>query len=132
MQKYLADTQILIWAIISPSKLPAEVRILLTSNPIAVSQISILEIAIKQKIGKLPELPLDISELYEILSEDGFEVIPLKSDHIAKYGSIPLLANHNDPFDRLLLATAYVESIPIISVDENFKLYKEIIRLVDF
>ncbi len=54
MQKYLADTQILIWAIISPSKLPAEVRILLTSNPIAVSQISILEIAIKQKIGKLP------------------------------------------------------------------------------
>jgi PIN domain nuclease of toxin-antitoxin system len=56
--RYLVDTQIFIWTLISPDNLTAQTRQILQSNEIFVSQVSLFEIAIKQKIGKLPELPL--------------------------------------------------------------------------
>jgi PIN domain nuclease of toxin-antitoxin system len=43
---------------------------------------------------------------------------------------VPLLANHRDPFDRLLLATAISENMPIISSDENFIYYQEQVQLI--
>jgi len=61
--RYLLDTQILIWALIAPEKLSVSTTTILQSNEIQVSQISLLEIAIKQKIGKLPELDLPVSVL---------------------------------------------------------------------
>lgn len=132
MQKtYLADTQILIWALIAPSKLSPEVFHVLSSSTIYVSQISLLEIAIKQSIGKLPELPIPINELEAVLSRDGFRISPITTAHIASYSSIPLLANHRDPFDRLILATAYAEKWNVISADENFSLYRDIVGLLE-
>jgi len=131
MQRYLIDTQILIWSLISPSKLSAEVVALMSSSVICVSQISLLEIAIKQKLNKLPELQIDIDALEKIILNDGFQFIPLKTPHIASYKTIPLFDNHRDPFDRLLLATAHSEKLPIISADRNFQLYKSLIELVE-
>lgn len=50
MQRYLLDTQVLIWVLTSPSRLSISIINLLSSNSIFVSHISLLEIAIKQKI----------------------------------------------------------------------------------
>ncbi|WP_409021323.1 PIN domain-containing protein [Dyadobacter sp. CY261] len=51
--------------------------------------------------------------------------------HIDTYNAIPLYEQHRDPFDRLILATAYAEKMPVVSADENFKYYKELISLVE-
>jgi PIN domain nuclease of toxin-antitoxin system len=93
MQKYLIDTQILIWYQLESSKLSPKIYQLLTDikNTILVSQTSLFEIAIKQKIGKLPELNIPIE----------------------------------------ILATAHFENIPIISSDEKFSLYQDIIQFID-
>jgi PIN domain nuclease of toxin-antitoxin system len=129
--KYLIDTQIIIWALISPNKISANVRDILQNNAIYVSQISLFEIAIKKKINKLPEFSMSINETINRLLEDGFEILPLKDIHLVSYDVIPLLTFHKDPFDRLILATALSESIPIISADENFKFYSSQIILIE-
>ena len=130
-QFYLADTQIVIWSIISPSKINSSVQSILRENPILVSEISLLEITIKQKIGRLPELPLSVDSLTVQLLTDGFQLLPIERKHIAAYEKIPLFDEHRDPFDRLLLATALSEGVSIISADKNFRLYVPTIRLVE-
>lgn len=129
--KYLIDTQIVIWALISPNKISAHVRNILQNNAIYVSQISLFEIAIKQKINKLPEFSMSIDDTINRLLEDGFEILSLKDIHLGGYDAIPLLMFHKDPFDRLILATALSENVPIISADENFKFYSSQITLIE-
>lgn len=128
--RYLIDTQILIWSIISPEKISSVATHILQNNEIFISQVTFFEIAIKQKIGKLPEFSLPISALHHRVEQDNFNVLMLKTEHIAAYRAIPLLPEHRDPFDRILLATALSEKIPIISADANFKLYSPQVQVV--
>lgn len=127
---YLVDTQILIWILISPDKLTEKVKNVLENESIFVSQISFFEIAIKQKLQKLPDFDFSIEELVAIVQRDGFNLLNLQNQHIQAYADIPLLANHRDPFDRLLLATAFSENMPIISADEHFFAYQPQIQLI--
>ena len=76
--EYLIDTQIVIWSIISPNKLSVKVSKILQNHSIGVSQVSFFEIAIKQKIGKLPELNISIEDLITRLLADNFEILPIK------------------------------------------------------
>ncbi|MBK1717167.1 type II toxin-antitoxin system VapC family toxin [Thiocystis violacea] len=128
--RYLIDTQILIWALISPEKLSSSTRDILQGNDIFVSQMTFLEIAIKQKIGKLTEFDLSVEALFNRVEQDGFHVLSLAIPHIAAYDNITLFQNHRDPFDRILLATALSEAMPIISADENFALYLPQVQFV--
>jgi PIN domain nuclease of toxin-antitoxin system len=128
--RYLIDTQILIWAVISPERLSPGTINILQNNEILVSQISFLEIAIKQKIGKLPDFPLPVAALSYRVKQDSFNVLSLKTRHIEAYGAVPLFSNHRDPFDRILLATALSERIPVISADANFELYSSSVQIV--
>lgn len=127
---YLVDTQILIWILVSPDKLVKNVKNILENESIFVSQISFFEVAIKQKLGKLPDFGFSTEELAGFLEQDGFNLLKLQNQHIQAYSDIPLLANHRDPFDRLLLSTAYSENMPIISADENFAAYQPQIQLI--
>ena len=120
---YLIDTQIFIWTLVRPETLSAGTKRILENEFIFVSQISLFEITIKQKIGKLPELALSTNELANRVGNDGFNLLDLKTKHLEAYTKIPLKGNHRDPFDRLLLATALSENLANISADENFKLY---------
>jgi len=129
--RYLVDTQIFIWTLISPEKLSMPTRQILQNHEIFVSQVSLFEIAIKQKIGKLPEFPLTITLLAERIEQDNFNLLPITTNRIGAYGSIPLLEDHRDPFDRLLLAIALSENMPIISSDANFAYYSSLIQFVE-
>jgi PIN domain nuclease of toxin-antitoxin system len=62
--------------------------------------------------------------------KDGFTFLPIQNTHIEAYQSVKLFDNHRDPFDRLLIATAFKESIPIITADTNFNLYSKIISII--
>ena len=131
--RYLIDTQILIWyQLNSPQLSDKSKKILLNpSNEIFVSQITLMEIVIKSKAGKLPELDISIEQLVKLIEYDDFEILEIKNEHIGKYSDIPLIPEHRDPFDRLILATAFHENIPLISADEKFKYYQELIHLVE-
>ncbi len=127
---YLIGTQVLIWALISPEKLSVAARDYLQTSTIYVSVISLFGIAIKQKIGKLKDLPVSTDNLVEQLKRDGFELMPLTIRHIAMYDVIQLLDDHRDPFDRLILATALAEQISVISADEKFSRYRNVVEVI--
>lgn len=131
--EYLIDTQILIWYQEENRRLSAEIYEILNNpkNIIWIGQVSIYEIAIKKAIGKFETFTISIDDLVEQIKTDGFQILHIKNSHIARYGDIPLLEIHKDPFDRLILATALSENIPVISSDEKFKNYTSIINLIE-
>ena len=91
------------------------------ANDIEVSPATYWEIAIKISLGKytLPE-PYDVFMEREIATND-FRILPIEPKHTAVLATLPF--HHRDPFDRLLIAQAMVEAIPILSVDTVFDAY---------
>ena len=131
--QYLLDTQILIWSLEDSPKLKASLRTLIEnpSHTMFVSQFSLMEMSIKLKLGKLPEFIVNIEFITSQLLSDGFEILQVSNNHIFPYQQIPFYVDHRDPFDRLLLATAFSEQIPIISIDEKFSQYRPLITVID-
>ena len=131
--QYLLDSQILIWYLQGNLKLKSSLRTLI-ENPahtVFVSQFSLIEMAIKLKLGKLPEFIISMEYIASQLLSDDFTILPILNNHIFSYQSVPFFEDHRDPFDRFLLATALSEQIPIISVDENFTRYRPLITVID-
>lgn len=131
--KYLIDTQILIWYQLNDRQLSPKSRTIIDdgANKILVSQVSLFEIAIKQKIGKLPEIDASMQDLLKLIEQDDFDILQITNQHIAYYEQVPLLEEHKDPFDKLIIATAMQEKMPIISADAKFTLYKDLITLIE-
>lgn len=115
---WLVDTHVLIWSWGDDHRLSTDARSVLTDPgaSLVVSTATLWEIAVKRALGKL-RVPDDYPE---ILEQDGFETIPVLPSHAV--AELPLGA-HRDPFDRLLVAQAKVESLPIISADAVFDQY---------
>lgn len=131
--KYLIDTQILLWFQSNDKQLKSSIKNILndTNNQIFVSDVSLYEIAIKLKINKLPELYASVEDIIFVANQDSFQFLPISHNHFLTYDIIPSFSDHKDPFDKLILATALSENIPIISADEKFKLYDSIIALIE-
>ncbi len=131
--KYLIDTQILIWFQLNDAQLKPSIRATLTdtNNQIFVSDVTLYEIAIKQKINKLQELFATLNDIILVANQDKFQFLPISHNHFLAYDHVPLLSDHKDPFDRLIIATAISENLPIISADEKFKLYGSLIHLIE-
>jgi PIN domain nuclease of toxin-antitoxin system len=131
--EFLLDTQVMIWALEDNPKLKPVLKALIVNseNTVLVSQFSLMEIAIKLKLGKLPDFIIEIDHLTNQLLSDGFDILPISNTHIAEYQSLPLFEEHRDPFNRFLLATTFSMKIPIISADEKFTLYRPFITVVD-
>jgi len=90
--------------------------------------VSFFEMAIKQKLNKL-SLSKSLSDFYYTTLDHGIDILPVKEQHIFNYQAIPLIDTHRDPFDRLLIATALFESSTIISIDDQFNNYKDLINI---
>ncbi|MBD1393522.1 type II toxin-antitoxin system VapC family toxin [Mucilaginibacter glaciei] len=130
--KYLLDTHCLIWFQQNNSSLPKRVVEIIqdADNAILFSQTSLFELAIKLKLVKLDKFSISIEEFYLQAIADGFEYLPTETQHLYAYGKVPLFENHRDPFDTLLIATATEEKATILSGDEKFGLYKDIVNVV--
>ena len=129
---YLVDSHCLIWFQDNNPKIPNRVMGILQDpkNTILFSQISLFEITIKQRIGKLSQFTATIQEIFNQAVTDGFTFLPITNSHLFQYNNIPLYEQHRDPFDRLLLATALSEMATLLSADANFRLYNEIVEVV--
>lgn len=88
-------------------------------NQLLLSAVSITEIAVKASINKLAITAGDASKAAEDLR---LTLIPFEPHHAMRMFELPL--HHRDPFDRMLIATALSESVPIISQDSEFKGYR--------
>ena len=121
--RLLLDTQAWIWMLASPNRLSTSSRALLTTpdSEIILSAASVWEMAIKHSIGKLtlPEAPE--TYIQRLIEESGTTALPIYHRHAALVATLP--RHHNDPFDRLLIAQAMVESIPIMTADRAFSAY---------
>lgn len=127
--RFLLDTHALLWMASDDEKLSARARILITKSSVVVSVISLFEIAVKVKIGKLP-FYRDLPSFWNSLSIQGIEVLPVSAAHLNEYTRLPLLENHRDPFDRLLIATAKAEGMGIITADKKFSLYGDMVSII--
>jgi PIN domain nuclease of toxin-antitoxin system len=91
------------------------------NNEVWVSAVSAWEIAIKMAIGKIR-----LSDPIEFFISDGMRKakaveLPIRAAHAVRVAALPL--HHNDPFDRLLIAQAQVESLTIVTSDRQFAAY---------
>ncbi len=122
MNGYLLDTQVVIWAAATPSRLRPGVRDLLAdpSQRVLVSSVSIAEMVIKQGIGKLvlPSGPQDLC------AEMGFAALALGWNHSTQLAELPTI--HRDPFDRLLICQALVEDLSLITGDDIVASYPDV------
>jgi len=117
---YLIDTHILLWWLFDDKKLDSECRNIIR-NPdcrIIVSSATAWEIATKYRIGKLPEAKQLVEEYSQILHQAKFIELAITTAHALRAGSLPI--NHRDPFDRMLMAQAELESLPLITYDKAF------------
>jgi len=118
--RVLIDTEVLINAYTGKS-MPRKVHALLAdeATEIVVSTISIMEVATKSGMGKLQMGEADLRQAARDLE---LSIVPFTPPHAYRLFDLP--RHHRDPFDRMLIATALVEGIPLIGSDRAFKEYK--------
>jgi len=119
---YILDTHVLLWSIFDTNKLSeSSQRILLDSDCRKFISISTMwEIAIKNRIGKLP-LPHGISDIFDQVEMNGFGFVEINRKCVEIYNTLPLI--HRDPFDGIIIATAILGKMTIITADENIQKY---------
>ncbi len=130
--RILADTHIFIWILQNNPKL-SEARknlIIDSSNEVWVSHFSLMEIAIKLTIGKLPDISVDIEFLANQWLHDGYNILSVTKEHIYNYQQLPLTEDHRDPFDRFIISTAISEKMSIMTDDGKFNAYSHLVNLV--
>jgi len=122
---YLLDTNVFIWFMAGNDQLPEGITktIVDRQNHIYLSAISIWEIIIKERLGKL-HFDTDIFKAIDIfLNEGTLLILPLMKDHLLPLRIMPL--HHRDPFDRVLISQAFSESMRLLYTDECFKDYTD-------
>jgi len=90
-------------------------------NEIIVSAATAWEIAIKYKIGKLPDVAALVADIGGQLTREGFDELPVSVLHGQLAGALPL--HHTDPFDRMLIAQALTEGLTLVSNERPFDAY---------
>src|SRR5205823_8216842 len=86
-------------------------------NEVLISIASLWELTIKQALGKLT-FPADPET---VMRNEGFTVLSIGFAHLRRLGTLPHL--HRDPFDRMLIAQAMVEGMPLITNDHALGRY---------
>lgn len=121
--RLLLDTHAWLWFVLGDSSLSPSARsgIEDQANEKLVSPASYWEVAIKISIGKYA-LPQPYEHFTRRAIEgQGFIVLPVLPRHTSAICSLPF--HHRDPFDRLLVAQALIERIPVVSSDTVLDAY---------
>lgn len=119
----LLDTHTFLWFINGDARLGERAREVISNieNEVLLSIASLWEIAIKLSLGKI-ELEVSFPELVQrqlIANEIG--LLSLDPRHLFTLTDLPF--HHRDPFDRLIIAQAMSEGMPVLSGDEEFQKY---------
>lgn len=121
--KALVDTHVFLWAASDVPRISAPARAVIEdgSNEILLSVASIWEIALKFSKGKLELAEAPGQFVPSRMAKHRFHAMPVLASHALQVADLPRL--HEDPFDRLLIAQAQVEQLPIVTSDSQFSKY---------
>ncbi len=119
----LLDTHALLWFVLGEDRLSATATnwILDSATTKFVSPASYWEIAIKISLGKYVLAEPYVDFMRRAVEGNGFEILHIDFRHTAALIELPM--HHRDPFDRLLVAQALVENIPLVSSDTSLGVY---------
>ena len=114
----LLDTHVLLWWLAASERLSQRARhAIVESDQVYVSAASIWEISIKVARGRL----LVHGDLEKHLETNRFIALPVTVAHAIAAGRLP--RHHGDPFDRMLVAQASIESLTLLTSDERQAAY---------
>ena len=122
--RVLLDTHVVLWTLSEPDMIGQAALDVLVSPETqrVVSVTSLWEIAIKRAVGRL-QAPDDLPDF---LVRNRHEILPIAAAHAWRVGRLPRIPG--DPFDRLLVAQAQSEDIPLIT--HNRLLEKYDVRII--
>ena len=122
--RLLLDTHVFLWALTDDERLGSDVRGSLVDPRTSafVSAASIWECAIKRGLGQLQLA--DGVHLAAAAQDVGFSPLAITGDHAVATEGLPDL--HRDPFDRILIAQALVESLTLVTADEMIRSYPDV------
>ena len=125
--RLLLDTHILLWWLRNHPALSLRARALISDpvNNVFVSPISLWEIAIKTRLGKLAA---DVDEIREAVAAYGFVPFPFLIEHAVAVSQLP--DHHRDPFDRALIAQARGEPLRLLTHDALLAAYGDCVEVV--
>lgn len=117
---FLLDTHALLWWWLDDEALSSAAGEAMRQRdePIFVSPVSAVEIAIKVRNGKLPAMRDSLLQFDELVRRDAFAHLPVTYDHAREAGLMP--GEHRDPFDRLIAAQGRIERLTVITRDPQF------------
>lgn len=126
MTRYLLDTHIFIWNIYNRDLLSRQLRDELDdyNNKLYLSRMSLVEIAIKNRIGKL-DLGEDIKKFVSSIERFGITILEIDNQHIVTLNQLRCLKNHNDPFDHIIISQAITDRLCLISADGKMPYYEK-------
>lgn len=121
--RLLLDTHALLWWLTDDPRLSRIARALLADadNQVHASAASAWEITTKARIGKLPGAQSLAGDIATAIADEGFHELPITVRHGQLAGNLP--APHRDPFDRMLIAQAIIEQMPLVSNEPLFDRY---------
>lgn len=121
--RLLLDTHVALWWFAGHARLDTAIRKEIDHSECWLSAVSVWEVAIKFRLGKLPVAP---AELLQAADAGGFRLLSISPEHAAATVSLPAL--HADPFDRLLLAQARQEHLILLTADATIAAYGPNVR----
>lgn len=119
----LLDTHAFLWWLDGDKRLPTAARAFINddANVIYVSAASAWEITTKVRLGRLPGAVEVAGDVSGCLLAQGFTALPITVGHAQKAGALP--GPLRDPFDRMLIAQAQAEDVPLVSNERIFDHY---------
>ena len=119
---YLLDTSTFLWAATQPARLSRRALRICESQreQLVVSVVSLWELVVKCGTGALRIASLDRT-LPDWTARLGARVLPVEAAHACAVHNLPPI--HRDPFDRLLVAQAIAEDLPLLTSDERIQQY---------
>ena len=117
--RILIDTHVFLWWDRQLRRLSRPLRAAIEdeANDVYLSAASVWEIAIKRTLGKLTFS----RPIVDAASELGFDILPVTGMHAERAGGLP--RHHDDPFDRLIVAQADLESMVLGTQDPMLRPY---------
>ncbi len=121
--RILLDTQVWLWMIAAPERLSPRARDLVVAaeHVLLFSAASAWEIAIKSALGKLTLPAAPSVAVPDLMMRSGVIALPVTHAHALGVAGLP--PHHRDPFDRLLIAQAQLERLPILTADPQLGRY---------
>lgn len=118
----LLDTHVWLWMLSEPERLGGALALIEDpASRLLLSAASSWEIAIKYALGRLPLPEPPSSYVPDRIRSSGVTPLPVEHAHALAVAELP--AHHRDPFDRLLVAQARLEGVPIITADPHLRAY---------